>query len=263
MRQRLTISGNYLIPGPKRFAPLLGGWSVNASVIVSTGTPWGINDTSTDFAGIGEANGRNPQGNEGMQWDFYGNPSDFEAAHNFAGVTPGPPSGGNPVGTPGVPYYPGGGGIANPTVNATCNAKASALGPLAMASLNNLGCYALGGSVLIPPPYGSFGTMPRNPFRDGGFRNVDASISKNFKITERLNAQFRAEVFNLFNHPDFVNPYGGPGGSGTANDINPSRAGSAGTGLGYVTNTTDAASSNPVLGSGGPRDIQLGLKLIF
>jgi hypothetical protein len=250
MRQRLTVSGNYLIPGPKRFTPLLGGWSVNASVVVSTGTPWGINDTSTDFAGIGEANGRNPQGNEGMQWDFYGNPSDFQAVHNFTGVTPGP------TGVTGVPYWPG-------TSNPTCATDAAALGPLGTAALHNLGCYALGSSVLIPPAYGSFGTMPRNPWRDGGFRNVDASISKNFKIRERLSAEFRAEVFNLFNHPDFVNPYGGPGGAGTTNDINPSRAGSAGTGLGYVLNTTDAASSNPVLGSGGPRDIQLGLKLIF
>ncbi len=269
MRQRLTISGNYLVPGKKGFGQLFEGWSVNSSVVVSTGTPWGINDTSTDFAGIGEANGRNPQGNEGMQWDFFGNPSDFEAVHNFAGVTPGPsltPSFPGTVGPRGVPYYPGGGTAATlsePTANAACNTKAAALGPLAVAALNNLGCYALGNSILIPPAYGSFGTMARNPFRDGGFRNVDASVSKSFKIKERLTAEFRAEVFNLFNRPDFVNPYGGPGGSGTANDINPSRAGSAGTGLGYVTNTTDAASSNPVLGSGGPRDLQLGLKLIF
>jgi hypothetical protein len=162
----------------------------------------------------------------------------------------------------GVPYYPGHGGLAAPTANAKCNSEASSLGPLAMASLNNLGCYALGNSVLIPPPYGSLGTMARTPWRDGGFRNVDASVSKNIKITERLSAQFRAEVFNIFNHPDFVNPFGGPGGAGTPNDINPSKAGT-GTGLGYVLNTPDAASSNPVLGSGGPRDIQLGLKLIF
>jgi len=259
MRQRLTISGNYLIPGRKGFGQLLEGWSVNSSVVVSTGTPWGVNDTTTDFAGIGEANGRNPQGNEGMQWDFFGNPSDFEAVHNFAGVTPGP------TGVTGVPFFPGGkkaSTLATPTANAACNSAALALGQLAMASLNNLGCYALGNSVLIPPAYGSFGTMGRNPWRDGGFRNVDASVSKNIKITERFSAQFRAEVFNLFNHPDFVNPYGGPGGAGTPNDINPSRA-SGGTGLGYVLNTPDAASSNPVLGSGGPRDIQLGLKLIF
>ncbi|HTC65084.1 MAG TPA: TonB-dependent receptor [Candidatus Saccharimonadales bacterium] len=259
MRHRLTISGNYLIPGKKGFGQVLEGWSVNSSVAVSTGTPWGINDTTTDFAGIGEANGRNPQANEGMQWDFYGNPSDFEAVHNFAGVTPGP------TGVTGVPFFPGGktkASLSSPTSNATCNAKATALGPLAVASLNNLGCYAIGTSVLIPPAYGSFGNMGRNPWRDGGFRNVDASVSKTFKFNERLRAEFRAEIFNLFNHPDFVNPYGGPGGAGTPNDINPSKAGT-GTGLGYVLNTPDAASSNPVLGSGGPRDLQLGLKLIF
>ncbi len=259
MRHRLTISGNYVIPGKKGFGQVLEGWSVNSSVVVSTGTPWGINDTTTDFAGIGEANGRNPQANEGMQWNFFGNPSDFEAVHNFAGVTAGP------TGVTGVPYYPGGklaSTLPDPTANAACNSKAAAMGPLAVAALNNLGCYALGNSILIPPAYGSFGTMGRNPWRDGGFRNVDASISKNFKFNERLSAQFRAEVFNLFNHPDFVNPYGGPGGAGTPNDINPSKAGT-GSGLGYVLNTPDAASSNPVLGSGGPRDLQLGLKLIF
>lgn len=248
MRQRLTISGNYVLPGKKGYAQLLEGWSVNSSVVVSTGTPWGINDTTTDFAGIGEANARNPQGNEGMQWNFIGNPSDFEAIHNFAGVTPGPTN------VTGVPYFPG-------VTNQKC-VSAAGSNPLAIASLKLLGCYALGNSVLVPPAYGSFGTMARNPWRDGGFRNVDASVSKNIKITERLSAQFRAEVFNLFNHPDFVNPFGGPGGAGTPNDLNPSKA-AGGTGLGYVVNTPDAASSNPVLGSGGPRDIQLGLKLIF
>lgn len=248
MRQRLTISGNYLIPGKKGFAQLLEGWSVNSSVVVSTGTPWGVNDSTTDFAGIGEANGRNPQGNEGMQWNFIGNPSDFKAVHNFTGVTPGPTK------VTGIPYFPG---VSNPNC-----VSAAGSNPLAIASLTILGCYALGNSVLIPPAFGSFGAMGRNPWRDGGFRNVDASVSKNFKIKERLTVQFRAEVFNLFNHPDFVNPYGGPGGAGTPNDINPSKA-FGGSGLGYVLNTTDAASSNPVLGSGGPRDLQLGLKLIF
>jgi hypothetical protein len=206
---------------------------------------WGINDSTTDFAGIGEANGRNPQGNEGMQWNFTGNPADFEAIHNFYGV--------NPAGG-GVPFFKG-------TTNPKC-VSAAGSNPLAIASLTILGCYALGSSVLIPPAYGSFGTMPRNPWRDGGFRNWDASVSKTFKFKERLSAQFRAELFNVLNHPNFVNPYGGPGGAGTPNDINPSRAGT-GSGLGYVLNTPDAASSNPVLGSGGSRDLRLGLKLIF
>jgi hypothetical protein len=102
--------------------------------------------------------------------------------------------------------------------------------------------------------------MPRTPFRDGGFRNWDASVSKSIKINERLRAELRAEMFNVINRPDFVNPFGGPGGGGGS--LNPSKAGTS-TGFGYVTNTTDSAGSNPVLGSGGPRDIQIGMKLVF
>jgi hypothetical protein len=252
MRHRLTISGNYAIPGKKGFGQILEGWSINSAVVVQTGTPWGVNDNSTDFVGIGEANGRNPQTNVGMQWNFLnpqggpGNPSDFEAIHNFYGASP---AGG------GVPFFSG-------TSNPNC-VSAAGSNPLAKASLTRLGCYALGVSVLIPPAYGSFGTMPRNPWRDQGFRNWDASVSKTFKFKERFSAQFRAELFNVLNHPNFVNPFGGPGGAGTTNDLNPSKAGSVGTGFGYVLNTPDAASSNPVLGSGGSRDLQLGLKLIF
>jgi len=48
-----------------------------------------------------------------------------------------------------------------------------------------------------------------NPFRDQGFRTVDASITKAFKFKERLTAQFRAEFFNVLNHPNFVNPTAG------------------------------------------------------
>src|SRR5260370_31166259 len=277
MRHRLPISGTYAIPGRKGFGKLLEGWSTNSAAIIQTGTPWGINDTSTDFAGVGEANGRNPQGNEGMQWNFFGNPKDFEAIHNFTGVDP--TSGGaytlctkliktncvggnNGLTLTGIPFFPGGGGLATPTANATCNQKAAALGPLATASLDVLGCYALGSSVLVPPAYGSFGTMPRNPWRDQGFRNWDASISKAFKVNERLSVQFRAEFFNVLNHINFVNPFGGPGGAGTPNDINPSKAGGA-SGLGHVLNTPDAATSNPILGSGGNRDMQLGLQILF
>ncbi len=134
------------------------------------------------------------------------------------------------------------------------------MGPLALASLANLGCYALGNSVLVPPAYGSYGTLPlRDPFRDGGYYNIDFSFTKLFKFKERFTAQFRGEVFNILNHPNFSNPSNGPGGaSGT---LNPSTADASG--LGYVTATPDSANNNPVLGSGGPRAIQLGLKLSF
>ncbi len=267
IQQRGTISGTYNFPGRSGFGQALEGWSINAVALIQSGLPWGIADASNDFAGTGEFTGNNAA-NAGGQWDFYGNPADFEAVHNYAGVTPGPPVNGNPP-TPGVPYFPGIGtpgaittGLTatNPTNNPTCNAKATALGPLAVASLANLGCYALGNSVLIPPPYGGYGTTARNMFRDHGFRNLDLSVTKAFKFKEFLTAQFRAEFFNILNHPNFVNPAGGPGGGGAS--LDPSGAGTS-TGLGYVSNTPDIASSNPVLGSGGPRAMQLGLKLIF
>jgi hypothetical protein len=267
IQQRGTISGTYNIPGRPGFGQVLQGWSINAVALIQSGLPWGVADATTDFAGTGEFTG-NTAANEGGQWDFYGKPSDFEAVHNYVGITPGPSVGGNPPAL-GVPYFPGfdtpgapaGTGTAGaPTANATCNAKATALGPLALASLANLGCYALGSSVLIPPAYGSYGTTSRNMFRDGGFRNLDLSVTKAFKFKEFLTAQFRAEFFNILNHPNFVNPAGGPGGGGAS--LDPSAAGTS-TGLGWVSNTPDIASSNPVLGSGGPRAMQLGLKLIF
>ncbi len=225
IQQRGTISGTYNVPGRPGFGQVLEGWSINAVALIQGGLPWGVSDATTDFAGTSEFTG-NTAANEGGQWDFYGKPSDFEAVHNYAGVTPGTPNG-----TPGVPYFPG-------ATNPACAAKSAALGPLAMASLTNLGCYALGSSVLIPPAYGSYGTTSRNMFRDHGFRNLDLSVTKAFKFKEFLTAQFRAEFFNILNHPNFVNPAGGPGGGGAS--LDPSAAGTS-TGLGYVSNTPDIA----------------------
>ncbi len=56
----------------------------------------------------------------------------------------------------------------------------------------------------IPLP-GTFGNVPRNYFDGPGTNNWDLMLGKNFK-TERLNAQFRAEFFNAFNHPSFGQP---------------------------------------------------------
>ena len=262
-RHRLTLTGTYAIPGKKGFGQILEGWSINATGRLFTGSPWGVSDVTTDFGGTGAALVSGSFGTEGGQWNFLnsqggpGNAKDFYALHNFANVTP--PVAGSVAGVPGVPYYSG-------NTNPTCVASAKALDGgaptgLAQASLTNLGCYALGNSILIPPAYGSYGSMPRNPFRDQGFRTMDASLSKAFKFKERLTAQFRAEVFNVLNHPNFVNPYGGPGGN--AATLDPSGANTTSTGFGHVLATPDQAGSNPVLGSGGARSIQAGMKLIF
>ncbi|MBS1875651.1 MAG: carboxypeptidase regulatory-like domain-containing protein [Acidobacteria bacterium] len=51
------------------------------------------------------------------------------------------------------------------------------------------------------PADGSYGNLHRNALRLPGVRNVDASIMKNFAIGEAIKVTFRAEAFNLFNHP--------------------------------------------------------------
>ena len=53
----------------------------------------------------------------------------------------------------------------------------------------------------IAPP-GGYG-MSRNVIRGPAFWNLDAGITKNFSVGERVRLQFRTEFFNLFNHPNF------------------------------------------------------------
>ncbi|HYO92500.1 MAG TPA: TonB-dependent receptor, partial [Pyrinomonadaceae bacterium] len=56
------------------------------------------------------------------------------------------------------------------------------------------------------PPRGTFGNAGRNILEGPGYQNVNASLVKNTALNERFNLQLRAEVFNLFNHPNFNLP---------------------------------------------------------
>ena len=82
---------------------------------------------------------------------------------------------------------------------------------------------------------GQFGSEGRNAVRGPGISNVDLSLLKSFRLTERTGLQFRAESFNIANHPNFGLP---------ENDI---------------------ASPNfgRVLQAGSPRLVQFGLKFLF
>ena len=246
IRHRFTVSLDYAFPDKKGFGQLLSGWSINAVAIVTSGLPWGLADLSNDFSGTNEI-GSTAQV-EGEQWNFFGNPGQFTPVHGFTDTNGGWENGGG-----GLPYFPGGGtNPTAPTTNSTCNAKAASIGPLALASLEALGCYAEGNSILIPAAYDSYGNTKPNIWRDGGFQNLDFSVAKLFSIHERLKAQFRAEFFNILNHPHWVNPSGGPGGAIEDPTAQP---------FGAVLETPDTYSSNPQIGSGGPRAVQLGLKL--
>ena len=53
---------------------------------------------------------------------------------------------------------------------------------------------------------GQFGNEGRNAVRGPGLANLDLSLVRTFKLTERINTQFRAEAFNSLNHPNFGLP---------------------------------------------------------
>ncbi len=63
-------------------------------------------------------------------------------------------------------------------------------------------------------PFGTFGNAGRNNLIGPGLINLDLMLSRNFQIAERFGIQFRAESFNIANHPNFDLPaqtFGVPG----------------------------------------------------
>jgi len=71
------------------------------------------------------------------------------------------------------------------------------------SELNANGCTR--GPWSRPAP-GTFGNVARNSFFGPHLFNADASLTKGFHITEAVNAQFRAELFNVFNHVNLGQP---------------------------------------------------------
>jgi hypothetical protein len=244
IRHRLTLSLTYAIPSRKGYGQMLEGWEINSITTLQSPQFWGPIDMGTDAAGTG-ALPVSPPATQPIRWSFYragsaslGNPSDFKSGRGV-----------------GIPFYH----VGDPNIPAGCAASALAVdggtpGP-ETAALNLFGCYAAGNSVMMAPPLGHFGNMGRNMFQDSAFRNFDFSLAKNFHFGERIRLQFRAEFFNILNHPNFANPYGGQNGFGL-NDpsVQPFGCGCA---------TPDVAAANPAVGSGGPRSIQLGAKFVF
>jgi hypothetical protein len=240
MRQRFTLSLTYAIPGRKGAWQMMEGWELNSIVTLQSPQFWGPIDLGTDVLGTGPLP-VSPPASAPARWSFYragtdqyGNPSAFKS-----GPTP-------------IPYSAG-------TTNSDCANSALAVDGgtpgLSTTSLGMFGCYEQNGSVMIPPPLGELGNMGRNIFPDSGFKDFDLSVAKNWHFGERLRAQFRAEFFNILNHPNFANPYGGQNGYGV-NDpsVQPFGCGCA---------TPDIAAANPVIGSGSSRAVQLALKFTF
>ena len=114
-------------------------------------------------------------------------------------------------------------------------------------------------------PGQNLGNVGRNTLRAPGFFQWDFSASKNFAVTERLGVQFRADFFNILNHPNFGNP-----DMGICQAVSPANAGTntpatcttINTNFGKV-GSTIAGSNASLVGTGTARQEQFSLKVIF
>ena len=104
-------------------------------------------------------------------------------------------------------------------------------------------------------PAGTQGNFGRNVLRGFAAWQADVGVQRQFQLNERLQLRFRAEFFNIFNHPNFGNPTNvltSPlFGRSTQTLANSLGSGGANGGL------------NPLYQIGGPRSIQFALKLQF
>jgi hypothetical protein len=92
------------------------------------------------------------------------------------------------------------------------------------------------------PALGAFGNLGRNTVYGPGLAQIDASMSKNTRLTEKCAVQFRAEIFNLLNEPNLAQP----------NNVFATPA------FGQVFSTLGTT-----IGLGTARQIQLALRLSF
>jgi hypothetical protein len=115
--------------------------------------------------------------------------------------------------------------------NQTCN---PVLSNPTLSEWFNVSCFS-------QPAAGKLGNANRTPLSGPDFVNTDFSIIKHFVPREGMRVDFRTEIFNLFNHPQF----GAPGGNGEGADFN----------------TPTFAVVNYTVNN--PRLIQFGLKLAF
>jgi len=100
------------------------------------------------------------------------------------------------------------------------------------------------------------GTLSRNALRGFGAWQWDCAVHRDFPIRESLKLQFRAEIFNLLNHPNFGPPNGQFGSD--AFGLSSQTLGQ------YVSGVTVGGGGfSPLYQVGGPRSIQLALKLMF
>jgi hypothetical protein len=101
-----------------------------------------------------------------------------------------------------------------------------------------------------PQAQGRQGTLGRNVLRGFGLQQLDLSARRRFRITETLGLDLRVDAFNLTNTPNFGNP------TGVMTSANFGRSVA-------ILSTGVTGGQNPQFQIGGPRSLQLGLRLQF
>lgn len=141
--------------------------------------------------------------------------------------------------------------------------------PLYLYSSNYAGGKEFNPAAFTDPPFDPVtllplrqGDVPRNFLRGFGAAQWDFAMHRDFPVGETTKLQFRAEMFNVLNHPNFGAPsgaflspaFGGPAGFGASTQT---------LAQSFAPNGLGAGAFNPLYQIGGPRSIQFALKLLF
>jgi hypothetical protein len=126
--------------------------------------------------------------------------------------------------------------------------------PLYLDESNAPGGKIINAEAFSVPAVGQ-GDLGRNALRGFGATQLDLTLRRQFRFTERLSLQARADFFNIFNHPNFGSPinYLSSPQFGQSTQMLGASLGSGGQNDGL----------NPLYQIGGPRSVQLALKLLF
>lgn len=125
---------------------------------------------------------------------------------------------------------------------------------------------AINPSAFAPPSLGATGqplrqgNLGRNALRGFGAAQWDLAIHRDFPLYEQIRLQFRAEMFNVLNHPNFAPPIGD---LQNPSSINPQFGLSTQTLGQFLGGSAGSGGFNSLYQVGGPRSIQLALKLFF
>jgi hypothetical protein len=127
--------------------------------------------------------------------------------------------------------------------------------PLWIANPNVAGGREINSAAFTIPTGAVQGDLGRNALRGFDAANVDLTLRRQFRLRERLALQARADLFNIFNHPNFGPPI---------NYLSSPQFGQSTQMLGASLGTGGQNGGlNPLYQVGGPRSVQLALKLVF